>query len=228
MVHQPLDIAVHLFLFRQGNLRVINPNRAARQPVQGLLNNPHALFDFLKAHGKAVVIVTLGTRRDVKVKTVVAGVGLRLAHIVGDTGCPQQWAGETVRDRLFCRNCSNPGHAVDEDPILGQQFVAVAENAPHIGEGRPHPLGKIVWQIVRDPTDPGIADRQAGAGHGRDQIVQGLARFHQIEPHGNRARLCGGHAQTGQMIGQPGDLAHDDPDVLAAFRDFDVEQLFGR
>ena len=86
MVHETFDIAVHLFFFGQRNIRVVNPNRAARQPVQRLLNNSHALFDFFKTHGKTVVIVTLGAGRDVKLKTVVARVGLGFAHIVGNAG----------------------------------------------------------------------------------------------------------------------------------------------
>ena len=228
MVHQTLDIAVHLFFFRQRNTGVINTNRAARNTVQGLLNDGHALFDFLKAHGETVVIVALGAGRDVKLKTLIARVGLRLAHIVGDTGCAQQRPGEAVRNRIFRRHDANPGHAVNEYPILGQQRVTVTQEATYIGKRRPHALGKVLWQIVRDTTDPGIADRQAGAGHGRDQIVQGLTRFHQIEPHGNRAGFSRGHTQTRQMVSNPRNLTHDDPDILAAFRDLNVKQAFGR
>src|SRR5713101_6384224 len=228
MVHQAFDIAVDLFLRRQGDARIVYTHGAGRKLPQRLLDDPHALFDLCKTHGETVVVITLRAGRHLEIHSIVEEIRLRPAHIVSHTGCAQERSGDTIGDRVFLGHHANTGHTINENTVLRQQLVTVGEDLTDVGKRAAYLLDEPGGEVLGHPSYSGIAHRQARAGNRRHQVVQGFASLQHVEADRDSAGLSGGHAQARHMVGNPRDLTHDHADVLTAVRHLEFEELFSR
>src|SRR4029453_3636297 len=57
MMHQPFDAVIDLFFFRQHEARIVDPNGTHRNFLPRLIDNPHALLDFLDAADESIIII---------------------------------------------------------------------------------------------------------------------------------------------------------------------------
>ena len=123
VVHEGFDVRVDLGLGRYGHALVVGDDRALGQLRQRLLDDPQALAHLLHAHEVAVVAVAHRPHGDVEVVLLVAGVGMVLAHVVGDPGAAQARADPAPVERVLPAHDADALEAVHEDHVPGQELV---------------------------------------------------------------------------------------------------------
>src|SRR5262245_55792727 len=84
MMHQPFDAVINFFLFRQHETGIVDPNRPHGKLLQRLLHDSHALFNFLDAADKTVVVIAAAAQWYSEIKLLINQIGMRLAYIVVD------------------------------------------------------------------------------------------------------------------------------------------------
>ena len=98
-------------------------DRTARQFVDHLAQNAHALPHFLDAHEVAIVAIARAPDRDLEIVLLVIEIRMFAAQIVLDAAAAQIRAGERVGDRALLRDDADVAGAIDEDAIARQQLV---------------------------------------------------------------------------------------------------------
>ena len=88
-----------------------------------------------------------------------------------------------------------------------------------------HCSGKPIGQIALHSADATIGNGQARPGHHLDELPQVFAGLDHVEKDRKRSQLHGTGAHAGEVVRDPGDLRHDHPDVVAALRDRQAEEL---
>ena len=86
-------------------------------------------------------------------------------------------------------------------------------------------LGEPLGQIALHSADAAVGNRETRPGHHLHQLPQILAGLDHVEKDGERPQLHGAGAHAREVVRDPGDLRHDDADVVAALRDRHPQQL---
>ncbi len=93
MVDQLFHLRQHALLGRQRDLAVRHIDRPARQLVEALVHDPHALTQLLHPHQVAIVAVAPGANRHLELQLVIHQIGMRLAKIMIHPATAQVRAG---------------------------------------------------------------------------------------------------------------------------------------
>src|SRR5262245_24606764 len=226
MMHQPFDAVIDLFLFRQHEMGIVDPNRSHGKLLERLLHDPHALFNFLDAANEAIVVIASAPQWNSEIELIINQVRIHLANVVVDAGGTQNRTGETIADGGLLRDGSDVRHSVNKYAVARKQTVAVIQQLADNCEGPADLLGKVLLQIVFDAADADIGDGQARTGEAFNDPRQKLSSLDHIKAGSNGAELRSRHATAGKMIKDARQLADDHPDVLTARRSFHADQFF--
>ena len=104
---------------------------------------------------------------------------------------PQERARQPPRDRIGHRDHAHADHAVDEYAIAREELLAVADHPPGALEAVRHPLADVGGEVVGDPAQATIGDRQPSTRDRLDEIVEKLARLEHVESRRDGADLAG-------------------------------------
>ena len=108
------------FLGWQNRLVVGHVDRPARQFIQALMQNSHALAHFLHPHQITVVAISDGTNRNVELQLVVNQIRVDLAQIVLHTAPAQVRPGHSIiNGNIFWQHPNIP-RPIDENAVPRQ------------------------------------------------------------------------------------------------------------
>ena len=109
-----------------------------------------------------------------------------------------------------------------KSPCVSTRTLRVSSNA--FGAG----LGEIVLQVSLDAAHAAVAHSHPSPGHLLHQIPEVLPGFDHVEKDRERPQLHSRRTHAGEVVPDPGDLRENDPNVVAALRDLDPEELLHR
>src|SRR4029078_13696860 len=123
-----------------------------------------------------------------------------LAHVVANARSAQNRPGEKVVGRRLLRDDSTIRETIEKNTLPRQKTIAIVEQLAYCLERPDDVFGKAVRQIVLDPANAYVRDCEPCAGQLLDDSRDQLAPLDHIKTWGNRAKLGGRHAATGEVI----------------------------
>ena len=216
-----------------------------------MLDDLVGLTHFCHAHQIAVVAVTRLAHWNVEVQLVIDFVGLRLAHIPGQTGATQHGASQSQIDSTLRSHHADTDVTLLPDTVIGQQgFVFVGALGEALCEGFDevqqralavfvhglhgaliaHLAGLVlrhaVGQIAIDTAWTEVSRVHTCTRHCFVHVHQRFALTEGVDQDGGAARVVARRTQPHQVIHDAGDFGEHHTDVLRANRHFDAHQLF--
>ena len=127
MMDQFFHLRHHARFRRRHVFPIGDVDRAARQFVDHLAQDAHALPHFFDPHQIAIVAIARAADHDIEIVLLVIEIGMFAPQIVLDAAAAQIRAGKRVGDRAIFRDHADVFRAIDEDAIAREQFVDLIE-----------------------------------------------------------------------------------------------------
>src|SRR5436190_5308850 len=223
MVSQFFHAREHLLLGGHEDLSVIDIDGTTGKHIQALPNDAHTLAHFFHAHEITIVAIAFRADRHIEFHLVINEIGVCLAQIEIHAAAAQVWTGNSVIDCFFLRQDAYVLRAVDEDAVALQEvlrFIKIEDDFLEELAALLDPTGR---QIAGQSADASVAGGEARAGERFAKIVYFFTFCERVHEHGQRADIQRKRAKAKQMRGNPRQLATDDADKLAAWRQLLVD-----
>ena len=175
VVHERLDVRVHLGLGRQRHLAVLGDEVALGELGEGLLDDARALLHLFDADKVAVVAIAHRAHGHIEVVLVVPRVRMILADVVADARAAKTRTHPAVGERIFLREDAHVLEPVGEDGVAGEQVLHLEGDLADPVEGLPAAGVEVVGHVLGDPADADVAHGQARAADRVEKIVDFLA-----------------------------------------------------
>ena len=203
-------------------------HRPGGQILDRLGHDLQALAHFGHPHQVAGKAVAGRGAAHLKVEIGVGQVRLVLAQIAGDAAGPGDRAGGAAGDRFFLREHADALGAIDEDTIAIQQPLHVVERARKIAHERADLLDRQRRGVVHQTAHAGVAVGKPRAAQRFENVVQHFALIECVQEERERPDVEPDGPVAQQVVADPRQLGQNGPQILAAGRQFQSQQLFHR
>ena len=225
MMDQRLHGVFHLGAGRRRDLAVVHLDRAAGHPLQALLDDLDAFAHFGHAHEIAGVAIAVLAHDNAELHLLVDVVGLRLAQVPGDATGAQVGPRESPVEGLVGGDHPDVHGALLEDPVLGQQGLAIIDETGEVIGPPMDVLGQPGWHVEGDAARAEIVHVHARAAYPLAELHQPLA-FLEAPQHGRHgAHVHGIRAHVEDVAEDAPDFGVEHADVLGPGRHLDPEKL---
>src|SRR3990172_5176393 len=196
-----------------------------RQLLQRLFDDAHRLPHLLQPYQVAVVHVAVVPDRHLEVEAVVHAVRLVLPQVPRHARSPQHRPAQPVGDRLLRREDADALAPRDEDLVLRQQLVKVADPLLCVLQHLVAPLNEVVRDLPRQPAHAEVRVHQPVAAHFLEQLLQVLALGEGVREAGPEdACVDAERPHEHEVAGKPVQLCQDHPNLFRALRYLHVHQ----
>ena len=191
-----------------------------------LLKNAHRLSHLLHFKRIPVKTVTNGTDRNIKIKTVIDGVGIIFTNIVRNPRCPQHCPAAAIGKSKFFGEDADVFCTFLKNNVSCEQSVVFIKGFVHYFNHLFNPWNKGIRDIGKRASRPKKIHGQPGAAEFFEDICYQLTLLKPIEKGSNSPKIHAGNTPPEKVRLDALQLTDHDPDIFSTLRNPDFQGLF--
>ena len=163
-----------------------------------------------------------------ELELLVAGVRHVATDVKINAGSSQWRTRYAEGDRVGTRNVADALQARVPDGVVVEQALVLGDLRREGFEEGADAVEEVEGRLHRDAADADVAGHHALAADGFEDAHEFFALAEAVEEDGERADVHGVRAEPDEVRVEPHQFHEEHTDVLGAFGDFELEELFDR